>query len=136
MIRTLWQRFSYHLGLSRPPGMLRFELDEPYAALLSSFAARENCQPEDLAAGMLCTALNGRQQAEDSLCRWRALSPREQQIAALTCLNLTNRQIAARLNLSPETVKTHLRNLLAKLELHSKAELRRALEGWDFSAWE
>ena len=48
----------------------------------------------------------------------------------------TNRQIAARLVLSPETVKTHLRSVLHKFGLRSKAELRQALAGWDFSGWE
>ncbi len=57
-------------------------------------------------------------------------------MAALLCLNYTNRQVAARLGLSPETVKTHTRNLLAKFQLRTRAELRRALADWDFSAWE
>jgi DNA-binding CsgD family transcriptional regulator len=50
-------------------------------------------------------------------------------------LNFTNRQIAARLQITPETVKTHVRNVLHKFDLHSKAELRRSLADWDFSAW-
>jgi DNA-binding CsgD family transcriptional regulator len=69
------------------------------------------------------------------LARWGFLSAREQQVAALTCLNFTNRQIAARLRITPETAKTHVRNVLRKFDLHSKAELRRALADWDFSAW-
>jgi DNA-binding CsgD family transcriptional regulator len=56
-------------------------------------------------------------------------------VAALTRLNFTNRQIAARLMITPETAKTHVRNVLRKFDLHSKAELRRALADWDFSAW-
>ena len=60
---------------------------------------------------------------------------REQQIAALACMNYTNRQIAAHLFISPETVKTHMRNVLRKFDLHSKAELRQTLGDWDFSSW-
>ena len=65
-----------------------------------------------------------------------SLTPREQDVAALACLGYTNRQIAARLGISPDTVKTHVRNLLHKFELHSKDELRSLLQDWDFSAWE
>ena len=38
-----------------------------------------------------------------------------------------NRQIAARLGVSEETVKTHVRNALVKFNLHGKGELRMAL---------
>ena len=67
--------------------------------------------------------------------RWRSLTPREQQVAALVCLNLTGRQVAAKLFISPETVKTHVRSILRKFDLGSRQELRQVLAGWDFSAW-
>jgi DNA-binding CsgD family transcriptional regulator len=67
--------------------------------------------------------------------KWESLSPREQDVAALTCLGYTNRQIAARLSLSPETIKTHVRNVLFKFDVNSKAELRHILANWDFSGW-
>jgi DNA-binding CsgD family transcriptional regulator len=56
-------------------------------------------------------------------------------VAALTCLGYTNRQMAARLSLSPETIKTHVRNVLFKFGLNRKTDLRQALANWDFSAW-
>jgi DNA-binding NarL/FixJ family response regulator len=64
-----------------------------------------------------------------------SLSPREQDVLALTCLGYTNRQIAARLGISAGTVKSYIQNVLNKLALHSKVELRFAFYGWDFSAW-
>ena len=114
---------------------LRFELDQPYDELLHLLAESERRAPEDIAANLLMSALEERHQAELNLARWRVLSPREQEVAALICLNCTNRQIAARLGISPETVKTHVRNLLGKFRLRTRAELRRALAEWDFSAW-
>lgn len=66
---------------------------------------------------------------------WDTLSLREQQVAGLTCLGKTNRQISARLVISEDTVKTHIRNVTLKFGLHSKSELRAALSGWDFSDW-
>jgi len=51
----------------------------------------------------------------------------------LTLSGLTNRQIAAALVISPETVKTHLRHTLEKFELRSKADLRLLLRDLDSS---
>lgn len=75
-------------------------------------------------------------QQEDLQQRWLLLSPREQDVTALTCLRFTNPQIAARLGLSKETVKTYLQKVLNKLGLQSKADLRVTFANWDFSAWE
>ena len=52
-----------------------------------------------------------------------ALTPREQEIAALVAQGMTNRRIAAELVLSEHTVATHVRRILKKLDLHSRAEL-------------
>lgn len=124
------------LGFLPRSGPLRFELDQPYDELLQILAEAEQRPAEDVAADLLMGALAERHQAELSLARWRLLSPREQQVAALICLNYTSKEIATRLGLSPETVKTHSRNLLAKFDLRNRSELRKALAGWDFSAWE
>jgi DNA-binding CsgD family transcriptional regulator len=123
------------LGVDQSQETVRFELDTPFHVMLSSLAMRERRTPDDVAADLVRHALVERQLAEDGLVVWRALSPREQEVAALICLDNTNRQIAARLGISPETVKTHVRNVLSKFGLHTKAELRQALSGWDFSAW-
>jgi predicted ATPase/DNA-binding SARP family transcriptional activator/DNA-binding CsgD family transcriptional regulator/Tfp pilus assembly protein PilF len=52
-----------------------------------------------------------------------ALTPREQEIAALVAQGMTNRRIASEVVLSEHTVATHVRRILKKLELHSRAEL-------------
>lgn len=67
---------------------------------------------------------------------WILLSPREQDVTALTCLRYTNSQIAGRLGLSVETVRTYIEKVLNKLGLQSKADLRVFFATWDFSAWE
>lgn len=67
---------------------------------------------------------------------WLHLSPREQDVTALTCLKYTNRQIAARLGLSADTVRTYLVTVVHKLNLDNKADLRVFFAGWDFSEWE
>lgn len=123
------------LGLLPRDEPLRFHLDAESDQLLQMLADAERRPAEDLAADLLRGALAERRKAEFDMDRWRLLSPREQQIAALICLNYTSRQIAARLRISPETVKTHTRNLLAKFDLRTRVELRERLSDWDFSAW-
>ena len=51
------------------------------------------------------------------------LSPRERQVAILVGRGHTNRQVSADLVISEGTVATHVQHILAKLELHSRAQI-------------
>ncbi|MGY1718738.1 AAA family ATPase [Blastococcus sp. SYSU DS0552] len=51
------------------------------------------------------------------------LTPQERQVAALVRQGLSNRDVAARLFVSPRTVDFHLRNVFSKLGVASRAEL-------------
>ena len=66
---------------------------------------------------------------------WESLSQREKEVTALVCSGLTGRQVAARLVLSPETIKTHVRHILRKFDLNSRQDLRNLLADWDFNRW-
>jgi DNA-binding CsgD family transcriptional regulator len=112
-----------------------YDLEVDLSDSLQALAERERRSEGEVAADLLSIALVQREMAEANLRRWEALTPREQQVTALICLNLTNQQIAERLYISSETVKTHIRNVLYKFNLHSKADLRHLLSDWDFSAW-
>ena len=132
---AFWQRLLRALGFARITKRT-FHLDAHIVRYVQMLAEREQRPADDLATDLLNLALAQRVVDEERLRRWYTLSPREQEIAALICLGLTNRQIASRLIISPETVKTHTQRLLQKFGMHSKIELRRALSDWDFSAWE
>lgn len=54
--------------------------------------------------------------------RSRVLSRREAEILELLATGLTGEQIAAKLVLSPETVRTHVRNAMAKLQARTRTE--------------
>jgi DNA-binding NarL/FixJ family response regulator len=54
--------------------------------------------------------------------REKALSSRESEILALLAEGLTGEQIAKRLVLSPETVRTHVRNAMEKLDARTRTE--------------
>jgi two-component system response regulator NreC len=129
-----WQSLLRFLGISRPR-RLKLDVDPETIASLHVLARHEQRTEKELAVELLQMALVQRGVADVYLQRWEELSPREQQITALVCLGYTNIQIAARLVLSQETVKTHVRNVLYKFNLRGKDELRRALADWDFSAW-
>lgn len=134
LLLTFWQRLLNDLG-SRLPARQPFQLGEELQQSLEHLAARERRTQEEIMVDLLTCALAQRQAAEVNLHRWRELSPRERQVAALICLDLTNRQIAGRLMISPETVKTHVRHILEKFQVRSKLSLRLTLSDWDFSEW-
>jgi DNA-binding NarL/FixJ family response regulator len=113
----------------------RHSLDVELAKAIRIIARQEGRAQAEVAEDMLAVGLDRRRAAELSLERWHRLSPREQEVTALVCLSLSNQEIAERLVISPETVKTHMRRILQALDLHSKVELRLMYADWDFSQW-
>ena len=104
-------------------------------AAAEAIAAQENLPVATVINDLLSFALAERHEADAALAAWQSLTDREKEVAALVCLRLTNADIAAQLVLSPNTVKTHVRHILAKLGLNSKEALRRALANLDFDDW-
>jgi DNA-binding CsgD family transcriptional regulator len=132
LLNILLQR----LGLRRETGPRYYELDETFQVMLEDLAQQEQRSPDEVASRLLREGLQRRQAESDLWQRWQSLSAREQEVAALACLGYTNKQIALRLGVSAETVKTHLHHALAKFNLRTRAELGLLLVEWDFSAWE
>lgn len=123
------------IGRRPTPGPRTYEISESLQVALSLIARREGRTEQEIIPDILIAGLNQYSLVDKLLPKWETLSPREQDVAALTCLGYTNRQISARLSLSPETIKTHIRSILFKFGANSKAELRHMLAGWDFSGW-
>jgi DNA-binding CsgD family transcriptional regulator len=113
-----------------------FTLDIEMIRSLRFLAERERRSPEEIANRILEDALHSHQRQEENWQRWVTLTPREQEVAALICLNYTSRQIAAKLFISPETVKTHVEHILLKFGVPDRNTLRLILTDWNFSEWD
>ena len=131
-----FQELFERLGLKRAKGRRSFELNTDLHDAILERASIERREADDLVSELVSTGLK-RIENEDWLSiNWERLSRREQQITALTCLGYTNKQIASRLGIMEDTVKTHVKNVLVKFNLHRKTELEKAFRDWNFSKWD
>ena len=51
------------------------------------------------------------------------MTPRELDVIAIIGEGLSNKEIAQRLNIATHTVKSHVRNVMEKLALHSRLQI-------------
>lgn len=131
----LWQRICAILA-PRPSYPRVFRLDEDSSSSLRRISEREQRPETELAAELLSAAIDQRLKAEENLSLWQGLTEREQQVIALSCLGYSNVDIARRLFLSKETVKSHIQNGVKRYGLRTKAQLLHSLHDFDFSAWD
>ena len=134
---SIWRKLLSLVGL-RPLSAPRktYRVSESMQVTLTTLSQHDGRPEDELIQDLLAAGLTQYYSFDELTMKWGTLSPRERDVAALVCLGLTNKQIGVRLSISPETVKTHLRNVMIKFNLRSRSELRMALVGWDFSAWE
>ena len=123
------------MGLKPEAGKRSFALEASLRTTLLELAVQEQRPAEEVYADLLTTVLAQEQANGNLRDHWQSLSPREQDVTAFTCLGYTNRQIASKLDISQDTVKGYVRQVLVKFSLHSKDELRIRLGNWDFSKW-
>jgi DNA-binding NarL/FixJ family response regulator len=115
---------------------LMFELDAKLSARLRAAARTRGQPPETLATVLLSRGLKQEALRAQAVAALTALTPREQEVAWLTARGHTNHQIAEALVVSPETVKTHVRHVLEKFNVRSKADLRLLLLDLGVRWWE
>ena len=120
---SIWQRFLYLIGLRPISGSRTYEISESMETSLKTLAEHESRPVNELIPDLLAAGLTQYGSNETLWDKWRSLTAREQDVAALACLGYTNREIGARLNISAETVKVRLRRACAKfgVNMHNPA---------------
>jgi DNA-binding NarL/FixJ family response regulator len=71
---------------------------------------------------LLAQVSREREEQRDALRLLGDLTEREREILGLLARGIRNEDIAKQLYISPQTVQTHVRNILGKLRVHSKLE--------------
>jgi DNA-binding NarL/FixJ family response regulator len=101
---------------------------------LQAAARHEVLVPPRLAA-LLCRRLQTvtRLVRLDSLSDAVPLTAREREVATLLSKSLSNKEIAVRLGIEPQTVKNHVHSILEKSRAHSRHEIARKLGIGDFA---
>ena len=132
---SIWQRLKRLRTDSQQKNKYTYISGELPKLDPTNSAAQENQNLDQPFSDSQAVSLSG-DQSNELYQWWLMLSPREQDVTALTCLKYTNSQIAARLGLSIYTVNTYIEKVLTRFGLRSKADLRVTFANWDFNAWE
>jgi len=133
---SIWQRIKRWRRGSQQKKKYSFISGKITNFHLTNSATPENQNLNLISSNSPAVSLSYDPRTDELYQRWIMLSPREQDVTALTCLRYTNPQIAARLGLSRGTVRTYIEKVLIKLGIQSKADLRVIFANWDFSQWE
>ena len=124
------------LSLAEPGGYVRTFVDEgsPMIQLLDKAATQ--IRHEDYATSLVkalrkekSLALLSREGPQESIQLADPLSDRELQVLRLLATHLTRREISQELFVSVNTVRSHVKNIYSKLQVHRRAEaIERAKE--------
>jgi DNA-binding CsgD family transcriptional regulator len=132
---SIWERFLFTIGLRPTSGPRTFEISESLHSTLVTLAQHEGRPENEFANELLAAGLTQYFSKDELYQKWESLTPREKEVTAMLCLGYTNRQAAARMSISSETVKFHARNLFEKFGVKSRSQLQQLLSNWDWSPW-
>jgi len=91
---------------------------------ISSVARGEKVLPDYLKKSLFSQIIeNSLKNGKPGLKHTELMTKREKEVFVLISNALTNKEIAGNLNISELTVKSHVHNILAKLELNSRLEI-------------
>jgi DNA-binding CsgD family transcriptional regulator len=114
-------------------GMVRFKVHQAgYEASVAALREGMGQQDFDVAWAegaalsteeAIADAQRGRGERKRPASGWASLTPAELDVVRLVCEGLANKDIAARLFVSPKTVQAHLTHVYTKLGLSSRVQL-------------
>lgn len=105
--------------------------DEQLCRTVEAALRGEACIPRGTLATILRSLVERRRADDAAHRRYATLTPRETEVLALLVEGATTEVIAARLVLSPNTIRTHLGNLMAKLGVRSQVDAVRLVHEHD-----
>jgi DNA-binding NarL/FixJ family response regulator len=123
-----WRRFLDRLLRRRAPPRQRDVSDDDLLAPLRKLAQDQGRSLDEVTYDLLADSLTQRSPTPSAGRLWMMLTLREQDVAALVYAGYPTSKIAYQLGVSVETVRSHIRHILSKVHLHSKVELKQALQ--------
>ncbi len=99
--------------------------DAPLSYLIDAARAvhrGEAAIPPRMLGGLLNRLVGRRRDQDEALRRARRLTRREKEVLGLLADGADNDGIAQSLVISPQTARTHIQNVLSKLDVHSRLE--------------
>lgn len=102
-----------------------FGVEEELAGLVSAVERvldGEFLVPSHMLGQLLQRLIRRRRRSDGALERYLRLTPREREVLALLVEGCDYEAVATALVISPQTARTHIQNLLRKLEVHSRLE--------------
>ncbi len=97
---------------------------DDFVATVRSVAAGTRVLPSRMTATLFSQiALAAVQRDEAAALEAVRMTQREREVIALIAEGMSNKEIALRLNVASETVKSHVRNVMEKLALHSRLQI-------------
>lgn len=125
--------FGAAQGIRNRTGQIRFAIyDRSYQASVAELhealghLERETLWAQGAALSTeeaLLYAQRGRGARKRPSRGWSSLTPSEQEIVRLVCAGLANKDVAAKLFISPRTVQTHLTHIYRKIGVKSRTQL-------------
>jgi DNA-binding NarL/FixJ family response regulator len=117
--KSIWRISAIILNAARAdPEAIRLAVESLCRSISPEGALLSNLRPH-LSDILKVSALAAKSEAKS---RGRILSHRETQIVTMIARGMTNKGIAQRLGIAPETVKAHNKNIFKKLNCASRAQ--------------
>lgn len=99
------------------------DLDLPgLAAAVVAVSTGEAVIPRHMLGGLLRDLIDRRRHDDEKVSKYNSLTRREREILALLSRGEDQDGIAKALVISPQTARTHIQNVLTKLDVHSRME--------------
>jgi DNA-binding NarL/FixJ family response regulator len=97
---------------------------DDFVGTIRSVASGERVLPPRMASSLFSQiALAAVQRDEPAALEAVRMTQREREVIAEIAEGMSNKEIAQRLDIAPHTVKSHVRNVMEKLALHSRLQI-------------